>query len=101
MLLLTYSWFSEWGFIDIDCHTNDGKTYQGKVNVTREGLNCKPWDTEGDYTYLGSLSYCRNPGQSDSDLVEDGPWCFADSDHTLWGYCDVRQCNKCDVGNDF
>ena len=92
---------ADWGFIDIDCYINDGKTYQGKVNVTREGLNCKAWDTDGDHTYLGSLSHCRNPGPSDSDLVDDGPWCFADNDHTLWGYCDVRQCNKCDVGNDF
>ena len=65
--------------------------------MTREGHKCRPWDTEEKYKKLGSSNYCRHPDPTNEKLINDGPWCFVESKHTKWAYCDIRHCNDCDV----
>ena len=98
VFVLTLNYNAEYGFLDIDCQRNYGKTYRGNVRVTREGLKCKPWNSTGSFSYLGSISYCRNPGPADSAV--GGAWCYTDSYHTVWGFCHIRQCHCCDIGKD-
>ena len=57
--------------------------------MTREGLKCRPWNTRD----LGSINYCRHPDPTNEKLDNDGPWCYTEGDHTIWGYCDVRHCH--------
>merc|ERR1712208_166068 len=49
----------------VECYRDDGGNYRGKVNVTREGLECTPWHIGGYFYELGSHNHCRNPGPLD------------------------------------
>ena len=74
-----------------DCFTEDGRSYEGKVNKTMEGVECLPWDDErSEYRKLGSNNYCSNPGPPGYE--EGGPWCYTRHEHTLWGYCGIMPC---------
>ena len=74
-----------------DCYSGDGRSYEGKVNQTMEGVECLPWDDErSEYRELGSNNYCRNPGPPGYE--EEGPWCYTHHQHIVWGYCGVTRC---------
>ena len=90
--------YSGCGVRDIDCMTEDGRSYEGKMMKTRAGVVCLAWDKlawETPYSSYGSHNYCRNPGppvQGGEDSV--APWCY-----TLqgWDYCNIRRCEDgCD-----
>ncbi|VDI42859.1 Hypothetical predicted protein [Mytilus galloprovincialis] len=67
-----------------------GLAYNGTVNTTRTGLNCKnryvismnsPTQTEHH-------NYCRNP-----DDDPNGPWCFTTDPDVLWEECSIPLCD--------
>ena len=58
-----------------------------------EGVECLPWDDErSEYSQLGSSNYCRNPGPPGYE--EEGPWCYTNHQHIVWGYCGVMRCEE-------
>lgn len=68
-----------------------GLAYNGTVNTTRTGLNCKnryvisinsPTQTEHH-------NYCRNP-----DDDPNGPWCFTTDPDVLWEECSIPLCGR-------
>ena len=86
--------------------------YKGTVNKTRTGKDCKVW-AKGDnepishvYHFEGDHNFCRNPirlGLSGGRIPAKGAksvWCYTTDPGTTWDYCDVRECNECDQGEE-
>eukprot|EP00106_Octopus_bimaculoides_P002550 XP_014769992.1 PREDICTED: inactive tyrosine-protein kinase transmembrane receptor ROR1-like isoform X1 [Octopus bimaculoides] len=86
-----------WKDIDINCYTNKGSTYQGKVSKTKSGWKCQSWNTHyphnhpyssTDYPELrGGHNYCRNPGG-----VLDTPWCYTTESSVVKEECNISKC---------
>lgn len=84
-------------FSTVDCIKGRGRFYQGKVNVTRDGLECQRWDSQVPHNHIrppdvfpelkDAENYCRNAGGE-----EHIPWCFTTNASIRWGYCDIPKC---------
>ncbi|XP_025110820.1 muscle, skeletal receptor tyrosine protein kinase-like isoform X1 [Pomacea canaliculata] len=80
-----------------DCYVENGRWYNGTVNVTTSGLQCQPWDSNSPQDHdrsplvfpelLNSENFCRNPGAEESR-----PWCYTMDSHVRWEFCDIPQC---------
>ncbi|XP_071952416.1 inactive tyrosine-protein kinase transmembrane receptor ROR1-like [Antedon mediterranea] len=77
------------------CYNNSGENYLGRMNITKSGLVCAPWNTNlqvprlspGKYPELaGGHNYCRNPGRQLA-----GPWCYP-VNKNYQELCDVPKC---------
>lgn len=83
--------------ITYDCIKGRGRFYQGKINVTRDGLECQRWDSQVPHNHIrppdvfpelkNAENYCRNAGGE-----EHIPWCFTTNASVRWGYCDIPKC---------
>ncbi|XP_033636995.1 inactive tyrosine-protein kinase transmembrane receptor ROR1-like [Asterias rubens] len=83
---------------DVKCYNGTGIHYRGKVNHTKSGYECQPWDSQqphGHYlmpaTYpelAGGHNYCRNP-----DNALDKPWCFTMNPNIRAEKCDISKCD--------
>ena len=55
------------------------------------------WDqndpVDSNFKHLGSHNQCRNP-----DNETHGVWCYTMIKGSRWEYCDVRECEDCDLG---
>nr|XP_034321274.1 uncharacterized protein LOC105335195 isoform X1 [Crassostrea gigas] len=75
-----------------DCRiTEKGINYRGKQQTTRDGTQCRRWDSLGNSPFsfpAASVSaqenYCRNPDH------DSAPWCLTRD--SGWQYCDVPFC---------
>ena len=79
----------------------NGKSYQGRMNVTATGKPCQRWDAQQPHTHNqvdadfpdGNLkdaaNFCRNPGN------ELWPWCYTMT-AINWEYCSIQDivCRK-------
>jgi receptor tyrosine kinase len=89
-----YSFF--YHFLD-DCIKGRGRFYQGKVNVTKDGLACQRWDSQKPHSHnsppdifpelKNSENFCRNAGGE-----ENKPWCFTTNSTVRWQHCDIPRC---------
>lgn len=97
--------------ITTDCINGRGRFYQGKVNVTKNGLACQRWDKQAPHAHnrppfvfpeiWNSDSYCRNAGGE-----EPMPWCYTLDPMIRWQHCDIPACkvestNNDTIGSDF
>ena len=80
------------GRVNIDCYEYNGRSYEGKVRVTRSGYECQYWNRTDNYNKEGTHNYCRN--------TEAGgvPWCFTVDSEVVWETCHVKIC--CHKGKD-
>lgn len=84
-------------FASDDCIKGTGRFYQGKVNVTKDGIECQRWDSQLPHSYVrppnvfpelhGAENYCRNAGGE-----VHVPWCFTTNSSVRWQYCNIPQC---------
>lgn len=83
--------------ITYDCIKDRGRFYQGKVNRTKDGLECQNWDSQTPHSHVrppnvfseirDAENYCRNAGAE-----EHVPWCFTTNSTVRWQYCDIPRC---------
>ncbi|KAJ3623044.1 hypothetical protein MTP99_019302 [Tenebrio molitor] len=83
--------------ITYDCIKGRGRFYQGKVNVTKDGLACQRWDSQKPHSHnsppdifpelKNSENFCRNAGGE-----ENKPWCFTTNSTVRWQHCDIPRC---------
>ena len=86
-------------FFSDDCVKGRGRFYQGKVNVTTNGLECQRWTSQHPHkherppSFLPELqdaeNYCRNAGGE-----EPIPWCFTKNSTVRWQYCNIPSCSN-------
>ncbi|KAL3882536.1 hypothetical protein ACJMK2_028872, partial [Sinanodonta woodiana] len=74
------------------------KTYQGKISITQEGIQCQRWDSQSphkhhynsshfpDHELSSAENYCRTP-----EFPE--PWCYTTDPRMKWDYCGIPECN--------
>jgi len=75
----------------------NGRYYQGQVNVTQSGLQCQDWFSSKPHAQTtpkdifpemkSAKNFCRNPGGT-----EHSPWCYTTDPLVRWQYCDVPRC---------
>ena len=71
--------------------TDDGASYNGRINVTKSGRPCLPWTEVKDFTthtqWIGEFeeNYCKTV-----NWEEKGPLCFYEKDSSE--YCDIPHC---------
>lgn len=78
---------------------DNGRYYQGTVNVTKTGLACQKWDVQEPHSHdkppnvfpevQNAENYCRNAGGE-----EKKPWCYTMDPSVRWQYCDIPVCGK-------
>lgn len=80
---------------------NKGQDYKGRLDYTRSGVMCQPWNKKYPYYHSykqmkddiheGKHNYCRNPGGK-----KERPWCFTTlgPGYPEWEYCDLKFCNE-------
>ncbi|XP_028148238.1 tyrosine-protein kinase transmembrane receptor Ror2 [Diabrotica virgifera virgifera] len=83
--------------ITYDCVKGRGRFYQGKVNLTKDGIPCQRWDSQSPHTHdspphifpelKNAENYCRNTGAE-----EKRPWCFTTNPNIRWQHCDIPRC---------
>ncbi|XP_056635253.1 tyrosine-protein kinase transmembrane receptor Ror2 [Diorhabda carinulata] len=83
--------------VTYDCVKGRGRFYQGKVNVTKNGIPCQRWDSQTPHTHdsppnifpelKNAENYCRNAGGE-----EKRPWCFTTNPDYRWQHCDIPRC---------
>lgn len=83
--------------VTYDCVKGRGRFYQGKVNVTKNGIPCQRWDSQTPHTHdsppnifpelENAENYCRNAGGE-----EKRPWCFTTNPDYRWQHCDIPRC---------
>ncbi|KAF5272825.1 hypothetical protein FQR65_LT00421 [Abscondita terminalis] len=83
--------------ITYDCIKDTGRFYQGKVNKTKDGLDCQRWDVQTPHYHVrppnvfpeiqDAENYCRNAGGE-----VHVPWCFTTNASIRWQYCDIPRC---------
>ena len=76
-----------------------GQDYKGRLDYTRSGVMCQPWDKKYPHNhnyklsdiYNGKHNYCRNPGGK-----KERPWCFTTlgPGYPAWEYCDLKFCDE-------
>uniref|UniRef100_A0A087Y3A2 receptor protein-tyrosine kinase n=1 Tax=Poecilia formosa TaxID=48698 RepID=A0A087Y3A2_POEFO len=85
--------------ITTTCYDGRGRFYQGRVNITRSGIQCQPWNKQVPHQHrlsvdvvpelMNSNNHCRNPGG-----ISDKPWCYTSDPNIRWEYCAVPRCVK-------
>ncbi|KAF7494770.1 Muscle, skeletal receptor tyrosine protein kinase [Sarcoptes scabiei] len=88
-----------------DCYKGRGRFYQGRVNVTKNGIPCQRWDLQQPHAHnrppsvfqeiWDSENYCRNAGGE-----EPLPWCYTNDPFIRWQHCDIPICDETNGGND-
>ncbi|KAK5639427.1 hypothetical protein RI129_011919 [Pyrocoelia pectoralis] len=83
--------------ITYDCIKDRGRFYQGKVNKTKDGLDCQWWNVQTPHFHVrppnvfpeiqDAENYCRNAGGE-----VHVPWCFTTNASVRWQYCDIPRC---------
>lgn len=83
--------------ITYDCVKGRGRFYQGKVNITKNGISCQKWEAQFPHTHdsppdifpelKNSENFCRNAGGE-----EKRPWCFTTNPTIRWQHCDIPRC---------
>ncbi|XP_038066705.1 inactive tyrosine-protein kinase transmembrane receptor ROR1-like, partial [Patiria miniata] len=83
---------------DVNCYNGSGIFYRGKVNHTKSGYECQPWEKQEPHSHYllpaeypelaGGHNYCRNP---DNGL--DKPWCFTMNPDVRAEKCDIPNCD--------
>ncbi|XP_050308533.1 tyrosine-protein kinase transmembrane receptor Ror2 [Anthonomus grandis grandis] len=83
--------------VTYDCIKGKGRYYQGKVNITKEGIPCQRWDSQDPQVHnsppdvfmelKNAENYCRNAGGE-----EKMPWCFTTNPAIRWQYCQIPRC---------
>ncbi|RWS01229.1 tyrosine-protein kinase transmembrane receptor Ror2-like protein [Dinothrombium tinctorium] len=90
--------------ITYDCIKGKGRFYQGKMNVTKDGIQCQRWDSQIPHTHnrppfvfpeiWNSENYCRNAGGE-----EPQPWCYTVDPRVRWQLCDIPLCENINASN--
>nr|XP_012146391.1 PREDICTED: tyrosine-protein kinase transmembrane receptor Ror2 isoform X2 [Megachile rotundata] len=85
--------------ITYDCIKGNGRFYMGKVNKTKSGLDCQPWNAQVPHDHdrppdvfpqiRYGENYCRNAGGE-----EPTPWCFTMDPVKRWEHCDIPICDN-------
>ncbi|ENN71741.1 hypothetical protein YQE_11587, partial [Dendroctonus ponderosae] len=80
-----------------DCIKGNGRYYQGKVNISKEGIPCQRWDSQSPQAHnsppdvfmelKNAENYCRNAGGE-----EKRPWCFTTNPGIRWQHCEIPRC---------
>lgn len=83
--------------ITYDCIKGNGRYYQGKVNITQEGIPCQRWDSQTPQEHNSppdvfmelkdAENFCRNAGGE-----EKKPWCFTTNPAVRWQHCNIPRC---------
>ena len=66
-----------------------GYDYNGRVNVTRHGTDCIPWE-ESPEPIPDAGNLCRNPKRRTY-----GPYCYTKNATDGFEYCAIPKCRKC------
>lgn len=100
-----FSWRVSFPFFADDCTIGRGRFYQGKVNITKEGVDCQRWDSQEPHSHIrppdffpelkGAENYCRNAGGE-----EHAPWCFTTNSSKRWQHCNIPRCPNSTIEND-
>ncbi|XP_069097030.1 muscle, skeletal receptor tyrosine-protein kinase [Pleurodeles waltl] len=79
------------------CYKDNGRFYQGIVNITVSGIPCQKWSVQVPHSHKRSPqvfpelsnaeNYCRNPGGE-----SERPWCYTMDQNKRWEYCNVPLC---------
>lgn len=90
--------------VTYDCVRGRGRFYQGKVNVTKNGLACQPWTHQEPHAHnrpplvfpeiWNAENYCRNAGGE-----EPMPWCYTQDALVRWQHCDIAACEADGANN--
>ncbi|CAG2171623.1 unnamed protein product, partial [Oppiella nova] len=85
--------------VTYSCAKGRGRYYQGRVNVTKEGIPCQKWDSQVPHTHnrppfvfpeiWNSDNYCRNAGGE-----EPHPWCYTSDPLVRWQHCHIPSCGN-------
>ncbi|XP_072904686.1 muscle, skeletal receptor tyrosine-protein kinase isoform X2 [Hemitrygon akajei] len=85
------------GLITRMCYSNNGRFYQGSVNVTASGIPCQKWSEQIPHFHrrlpevfpelTNSDNFCRNPGGE-----SERPWCYTMNRDIRWEFCNVPLC---------
>eukprot|EP00092_Neocalanus_flemingeri_P007963 GFUD01008591.1.p1 GENE.GFUD01008591.1~~GFUD01008591.1.p1 ORF type:complete len:925 (+),score=155.82 GFUD01008591.1:42-2816(+) len=88
-----------WDLATNTCVRENGRYYQGTMNVTKGGLNCQPWYTSHPHQHTSppqvfpemknSSNYCRNGGG-----IEHSPWCYTMDPLVRWQHCEIGKCEN-------
>jgi len=88
-----------WDLATHNCVRDNGRFYQGKVNITKGGLNCQPWYTSHPHKHTSppdvfpemknASNYCRNGGG-----IEHSPWCYTMDPLVRWQHCEIEKCEN-------
>ncbi|XP_034933566.1 tyrosine-protein kinase transmembrane receptor Ror2 [Chelonus insularis] len=85
--------------VTYDCVLDNGRYYMGKMNKTKTGLDCQPWNSQEPHSHneppnvfpqikFGE-NFCRNAGGD-----EPMPWCFTMDPKIRWQHCDIPICDN-------
>ncbi|XP_067839673.1 muscle, skeletal receptor tyrosine-protein kinase [Heptranchias perlo] len=87
------------GLITKMCYSDNGRFYQGSVNVTASGIPCQKWSEQVPHFHrrlpelfpelTNSNNYCRNPGGE-----SERPWCYTMDRAIRWEFCNVPLCTN-------
>ncbi|XP_048476112.1 muscle, skeletal receptor tyrosine protein kinase-like [Rhincodon typus] len=87
------------GLITKVCYSDNGRFYQGLVNVTASGIPCQKWSEQAPHFHrrmpelfpelTNSDNYCRNPGGE-----SERPWCYTMDRTVRWEFCNVPLCTN-------
>ncbi|GCC29613.1 hypothetical protein chiPu_0008056 [Chiloscyllium punctatum] len=87
------------GLITKVCYSDNGRFYQGMVNVTASGIPCQKWSEQAPHFHrrmpelfpelTNSDNYCRNPGGE-----SERPWCYTMDQTVRWEFCNVPLCTN-------
>ncbi|XP_017786059.1 PREDICTED: tyrosine-protein kinase transmembrane receptor Ror2 [Nicrophorus vespilloides] len=88
--------------VTTDCVKDTGRFYQGKLNMTKEGLECQRWDSQTPHKHdrplhflpeiQGAENFCRNAGGE-----EHIPWCFTTNASVRWQHCNIPSCGNATI----
>ncbi|XP_013073516.2 muscle, skeletal receptor tyrosine protein kinase-like isoform X2 [Biomphalaria glabrata] len=80
-----------------DCYVDNGRWYNGTVNVTISGRPCQRWEDNSPQNHQrspllfpelwNSENYCRNPGGEETQ-----PWCYTTDKFFRWEKCLIQLC---------
>ncbi|KAH0534293.1 tyrosine-protein kinase transmembrane receptor Ror2 [Cotesia glomerata] len=85
--------------VTYDCVIENGRYYMGKMNKTKNGLDCQSWNVQEPHSHnkppnvfpqiRHGENYCRNAGGD-----ERMPWCFTMDPTVRWQHCDIPICDN-------
>lgn len=87
------------------CLKDNGRYYQGTMNVTESGRACQAWESQSPHQHTrpplvfpevqNSTNYCRNAGGE-----ERQPWCYTMDPQVRWEVCDIPLCANSTLDED-